>query len=98
VDSLDLSTATVALFAPYVGSAFTLEEGGALTLGEATALPYPPHREGLRQPFRLTFTGKAPMLAQGIWRLTHATLGVAEIFLVPIAGDGTTFTYEAIFN
>lgn len=52
-----------------------------------------------RDPFTLTFRGPPPLrLPQGIYRMTNAQLGEMEIFLVQIAADETSSTFEAIFN
>jgi hypothetical protein len=53
---------------------------------------------GRRAPFSLRFRGPAgPALAQGIHHLVHADLGELEIFIVPIAADQQSRTYEAVF-
>ena len=97
-NNMNLGTVTTLTFEPSVGEAFTLEGTGSIRLIESKELPHPPFEGGRRQPFKLIFRGEAPMLHQGTYRLENETLGLLEIFLVPIAGDGTTFTYEAIFN
>jgi hypothetical protein len=52
-----------------------------------------------RDPFTLTFRGPPPLrLPQGIYRMTNAQLGEMEIFLVQIAADQTSSTFEAVFN
>ena len=53
-----------------------------------------------RIPFTLTFTGPAgDHLPQGLYELTHPTLGAVEIFLVPIGPrDDGRHRYEAVFN
>ena len=54
---------------------------------------------GGRDPFSLIFVGPGePMLPQAIYALTHADLGVLEIFVVPIAGDAEGVRYQAIFT
>ncbi|WP_371258788.1 hypothetical protein [Ancylobacter sp. FA202] len=37
-------------------------------------------------------------MAQLTHRPHHAALGELDMFLVPIAGDGNRFTYQAIFS
>lgn len=52
------------------------------------------------QPFTLAFAGPADLrLPQHTFRLSHATLGELEIFLVP-SGPGADgrHRYEAVFN
>ncbi len=57
------------------------------------------HRAGAGESFTLTFRGPAALrLAQGIYRMTNATLGEMELFLVQIAADRTSSTFEAVFN
>lgn len=54
-----------------------------------------------RDPYKLHFKGtKGIRGPQETYRLTHATQGSWEVFLVPIAYDAETdeYTYEAIFN
>ncbi|MDX6207831.1 MAG: hypothetical protein QOE24_222 [Frankiales bacterium] len=56
-------------------------------------------REGMRDPFTLTFTGPPHLtLDQGIHPLTHPTMGLLELFLVPVARDESSMTYEAAFG
>jgi hypothetical protein len=89
-------------FLPHLGDAFAVDIGEAqpmpLVLVEAAALPKPPPQ--LRQdPFQLKFTGPGPAyLNQMIHRLSHASLGELEIFLVPIGAQGDGFLYQAVFN
>jgi hypothetical protein len=57
-----------------------------------------PRPEG-REPFALTFTGPALLtLDEGIHPLTHSTMGPLDLFLVPVAADPETVTYEAVFG
>ncbi|WP_309713902.1 hypothetical protein [Armatimonas sp.] len=95
--ALDLRTVTAESFAPFVGTELVTETV-TLTLTEASPLRQKPHVPEARQPFRLTFTGPAPLLPQGIYTLAHPELEPLDIFLVPIAGNEDGFTYEAIFN
>jgi hypothetical protein len=94
---LDLRTVTAESFAPFVGAEFATETV-ALTLTEASPLNYKPYKAEARQPFHLIFTGPAPLLLQGTYTLTHPELEPVEIFLVPVAGNESGFTYEAVFN
>jgi hypothetical protein len=49
--------------------------------------------------FSLVFRGPPePLLAQAIYPLRHAGLGLLEIFLVPIARDDGGATYQAVFS
>ena len=52
-----------------------------------------------RQGFSLLFRGaQTPQLEQQVVRLEHETLGVLEMFLVPVGLDAAGVQYEAIFN
>ena len=97
---LDLAKVQCADFAACLDQDFQIVfTDGSLTikLSEARARTAP---EGsLRDPFTLTFRGAPELrLPQGIYRLTNATLGDMEIFLVQIAADQTSSTFEAVFN
>jgi hypothetical protein len=51
------------------------------------------------RPFSLVFRGPlAPVAVQRIYPLEHATLGLFEIFLVPIGPDERGLRYEAVFT
>ncbi len=87
-------------FSARVGETFRLDpgDGGALDLELAEARGERGDSNH-RQPFSLVFRGPTePVLAQQVWRLEHVDLGVLEIFLVPIGGDGTGMRYEAVFS
>jgi hypothetical protein len=97
---LDLATARCEQFAACLNQDFQIvfTDGTlAVKLTEARARERP---EGAtRDPFTLTFRGPAALrLPQAIYRLTNATLGEMEIFLVQIAADQTSSTFEAVFN
>jgi hypothetical protein len=52
-----------------------------------------------REPFTLTFRGAAPLrLLQGIYKMSNAQVGEMEVFLVQIAADQDSSTFEAVFN
>lgn len=87
-------------FAPAVGEAFTVGgEGGAtveLLLVEATPKDAGPHAP--RRSFSLLFQGPAdPLLPQATYRFEHHSLGVMEIFIVPLGRDEHGAVYEAVF-
>ena len=51
------------------------------------------------ETFSLAFRGSAERpLAQGMYRFEHERLGTFDLFIVPIAADRETYTYEAVFN
>ena len=90
-------------FEALVDTSFELpDEKLELRLCEVSALGQPPKAGGriTRQAFSCLFRGPVePVLAQGIRRLEHETLGSQELFLVPVgdAEDGGTL-YEAVFT
>ncbi|MGN6258719.1 MAG: DUF6916 family protein [Solirubrobacterales bacterium] len=91
---------TLETFRPAVGEAFRVGgEGGArveLLLVEASPQDAGPHAP--RPPFSLLFNGPAePLLAQGTYRFEHGSLGVMEIFIVPLGQDEHGSVYEAFF-
>jgi hypothetical protein len=96
---MDLGDVTLETFEPHVGDVFTIADEPVsieLVLHSALALGEWP---GGRQPFSLTFRGPLePPLAQAIYALEHAELGVLEIFVVPIGQDASGTLYEAVFT
>jgi len=97
---LDLTKVQCADFTPCVNQDFEIATSGAplvLQLFEARPLEVQPG--STREPFTLTFRGPPPLrLPQGIYRMSNATIGEIEIFLVQIAADETRSTFEAVFN
>jgi hypothetical protein len=73
---------------------------GPLVLQLSEARPTGTHYPaGTREPFSLIFRGPAPLrLPQGIYRMKNAHLGEMELFLVQIAADQTSSSFEAVFN
>jgi len=93
--------ATIDMFSDKVGQAFVVEEPDVpaieLTLVEVT--PLRNFANAARAPFSLLFTSRgSTVLPQRIYALRHAVLGLQTIFLVPIAGNSESVTYQAIFN
>ena len=100
---LDLATASRSHFAACVGQRFEIPASPgsiAIAIELAEVRPLGGAAPGTtREPFALTFRGAPALrLPQRIYRLENATLGILEIFLVPIAGDATASHFEAIFN
>src|SRR5437762_10581608 len=72
---------------------------GTLALKLSEARPLGTRPESVREPFALTFRGPAQLrLPQGIYKMRNAQLGDMEIFLVQIAADQTSSTFEEVFN
>jgi hypothetical protein len=93
---MDLSEITLAHFQSLTSQEFKLEGSEiAFTLLEAKAQST---REGAaRTAFSLLFA--SPVSApQGTYALLHDSFGRLEIFLVPIAKDGTGVQLEAVFS
>jgi len=96
-----LDKLTRADFGPLVGSSFSLEAHDVtlelqLIASDSAGAP---ESSAPRQPFSLLFRGPhSPLLAQQIHPLNHSSLGVLEIFLVPIGPDDQGQRYQAIFG
>jgi hypothetical protein len=95
---LELDKVECAQFAACLNQDFEIVfSDGALPLKLSEARPLGTRPESIREPFALTFVGRAGLpLPQGIYKLRNAELGEMEIFLVPIAVDQTSSTFEAV--
>lgn len=63
------------------------------------ARPLPARRDDQRAPFSLLFRNASAFLfPQQIYRMRHARIGEAGIFLVPVARERDGFLYQAVFN
>lgn len=84
-------------FRAAVDTPFSLGDGNVLRLVEAEASGQ--RAVGMeRDPFRLVFLGPVdPVLSQRTYRLEHEAFGTLDIFIVPIARDAHSTTYEAVF-
>jgi hypothetical protein len=89
-------------FAGRVNEGFEVDLGTsavAMTLVEAKPLPVNPFPGMLRNPFALLFNSSSPvLLPQRIYRMKNATLGVLEMFIVPVARNKDGIVYQAVFN
>jgi hypothetical protein len=98
---LELDKVRCEQFAPCLNQDFEITTSAGplvLQLFEAR-LTGTAHNEGTREPFTLTFRGAPKLrLSQAIYKMTNAQLGEMEIFLVQIAADQTSSTFEAVFN
>ena len=98
---VDLAKVQCAEFAACVNQDFEIvTSAGSLVLQLFEARPVGSlHSLAKREPFALTFRGPAELrLPQGIYKMSNAQLGEMEIFLVQIAADQTSSTFEAVFN
>ena len=84
-------------FRAAVDTPFSLGDGNVLRLVEAEASGQ--RAVGMeRDPFRLVLLGPVdPVLSQRTYRLEHEAFGTLDIFIVPIARDAHSTTYEAVF-
>ena len=97
---LELDKVECAQFAACLNQDFEIVfADGTLPLKLSEARPLGARPESIREPFALTFLGRAGLrLPQGIYKMRNATLGEMEIFLVQITADQTGSTFEAVFN
>ncbi len=98
---------SLALFADHVGERFRIvldqENSLEVELIEAKALKCHVTEDDpeylRRDPFCLLFRGpKDSYLPQRIYAVEHSTVGMLEIFLVPVMPDRHGSRFEAIFN
>src|SRR6059058_4305482 len=97
---LELDKVECAQFAACLNQDFEIVfADGTLPLKLSEARPLGARPESIREPFALTFLGRAGLrLPQGIYKMRHATLGEMEIFLVQITADQNSSAFEAVFN
>ena len=97
---IDLATVRCEQFAACLDQDFEVVfSDGTLPVKLSEARPLGTRPESIREPFALTFvTGRPLKLPQGIYKIRNATLGEMEIFLVQVAVDQTSSTFEAVFN
>jgi hypothetical protein len=100
-----LETLTREAFLPHVNQTFRMQvapgEAIDVELIEVRGTTPMSAAEGAprRAPFALLFRGpQAPVCPQRIYRLAHGEMDAFEIFLVPIASDGSGTRYEAVFG
>jgi len=100
---LNLQAVTHEDFEPRLHERFTLETPTAASaelelVSVETRGRFDPARDK-RQVFSIVFRGASDSnLPQSIYRLTNETLGVMELFLVPLGPDETGTLYEAVFT
>lgn len=89
-------------FAGAANQAFEISMGESamsVTLIEVKPLTPQPFPGMLRQPFSLLFKSASKViLPQKLYRLTNATMGSIDMFLVPVAQDGGAVVYQAVYN
>lgn len=90
-------------FRPHVGSAVTLTapdgQQFVLEISSVRDLEKAPRPGALRMAFSVEMKGAPELrLPQQIYRFDHATLGTAELFIVPLQPDVYGSKFEALFN
>ena len=97
---LDLASVRCEQFAACLNEEFEIVfTDGVLPVKLTEARPLGVRPESIREPFALTFVlGRPLRLPQGIYKMRHPTLGEMEIFLVQIAADQSSSSFEAVFN
>jgi hypothetical protein len=97
---LDLATVRCEQFTACLNQDFEIIfTDGTLPVKLSEARPLGVRPESIREPFSLTFVAGRPLrLPQGIYRIRNLQLGEMEIFLVQVAADQTSSTFEAVFN
>jgi hypothetical protein len=96
--AIDLAALTIGDFAPHLGATFEMRtEAGMVPLKLAKVDPVGDSgRKG--GAFSLILVAPAgPSLPQGVYPVTHPSLGVMEFFLVPIGPASGGNGYQAIF-
>jgi len=97
---LDLAEIRSEQFAACLNQDFAIVlPDGALLLQLSEVRSLGKHPGSLRDPFALTFLGRAGLrLPQMIYKMRNVKLGEMEIFLVQVAADQTSSSFEAVFN
>ena len=97
---LDLATVRCEEFAACLDQDFEIVfTDGTLPVKLSEARPLGVRPESIREPFSLAFVAGRPLrLPQGIYKMRHPSLGEMELFLVQVAADANSSTFEAVFN
>jgi hypothetical protein len=104
---MDIETVTHESFESCLGETFRVDRGDEaqvidLELTHVDVRGQPEavgEGEPARQGFSLMFTGPGDeVLTQGIFRLEHAFLGSADLFLVPLGLHGELMRYEIVVS
>jgi len=87
---------------PHVGSTFAFHhqadrESTEVTLTSATSLGM--ERPSGHSAYSVVFSGpKSPSWEQGLIRVSHTSIGMLDVFMVPIGENEEARRYEAVFN
>ena len=98
-----LESFTARTFRPLIGEAFTATMGAETMELRLSEVSEPGSgragRGSGRTPFSLLFLGPAsPVRPQKIYRIEHSSLGIFDLFLVPVGPQDGSMAYEAVFN
>lgn len=75
------------------------ETAMTVTLIEVKPLQQRGYPGMMREPFSLLFKSASPViLPQKMYRMKNPAIGALDMFLVPIAREGTAIVYQAVFN
>ncbi len=89
-----------AAFNKHINTKFRILDKESPTVIEAELVEVEAHgsSENIQQ-FSLLFKGpKEPLLPQKIYSIEHGGMGDFDLFIVPIAADETSASYEAVFS
>ena len=89
-----------AAFNKHINTKFRILDKESPTVIEAELVEVEAHgsSENIQQ-FSLLFKGpKEPLLPQKIYSIEHGGMGDFDLFIVPIAADETSASYEAVFT
>jgi hypothetical protein len=97
---LDLATIRCEQFTACLNQDFEIVfTDGTLPVRLSEARPLGVRPESIREPFSIAFVAGRPLrLPQGTYQMRHPQLGEMDIFLVQVAVDQTSSTFEAVFN
>ncbi len=97
--SADLAALAISDFTPHLGENFDLHTANGPMPLKLVKVDRAGESGRAGGAFSLLFTApQGPWLPQSIYRIEHGTLGVMEIFLVPIGPLAGGNSYQAIFT
>ena len=99
-EQMALEELTLDDFVAHVNTSFRVHgAAGPVDVLLARATPLGAAGTAGRHAFALLFQGPAASrLEQGTYKLQHGTLGVFDLFVVPMESSGEAPRYEAVFN
>jgi hypothetical protein len=98
-ETADLGALRIEDFTAHLDATFELQaDGGALPLKLAKVDPAGNSGRPGGAFSLILVTPQGPWLPQGVYRVTHPSLGAMEIFLVPIGQASGGNGYQAIFT